>query len=46
MSKRPDPKQMTNRQRIARIEFLKERRAEDKKEMAILTEETIADLKS
>ena len=46
MSRRPDPKQMTSRQRVARIEHLKKRRAEDKAEITVLTEETIADLKS
>jgi hypothetical protein len=46
MSKRPDPKQLTNAKRVARIEHLKKRRAEDKDEIAVLTEETIADLKS
>jgi hypothetical protein len=46
MSKRPDPKHMTNSKRVQRIEHLKKRIAEDKKEMSILTEETIADLKS
>ena len=46
MSRRPDPKQITNAKRVQRIEHLKKRIAEDKKEMSILTEETIADLRS
>jgi hypothetical protein len=45
-AKRKDPKQMTNRQRVARIEFLEKRRAGDKTEMALLTEHVMADLNS
>ena len=37
MSRRPDPKQMTTRQRVSRIEYLKQRRHDDKAEMATLT---------
>jgi hypothetical protein len=46
MSRRPDPKQMTTRQRVVRIEYLKQRRHDDKAEMATLTELVMADLNS
>jgi hypothetical protein len=45
-AKRKDPKEMSNRQRVARIEFLEKRRAKDKAEMATLTEHVMADLNS
>lgn len=44
MSRRPDAKQLTNRQRIARAEFLDKRIIEDKAEKKHLTELIVADL--
>ncbi len=38
MPRRPDPKQLSNRQRLVRIEYLKSRRDGDKDEMKELTE--------
>jgi hypothetical protein len=42
--RRPDPKQMSTRQKVARIDYLKQRRHDDKAEMATLTDLVMADL--
>jgi hypothetical protein len=45
-AKRKDPKELSNSQRMRRIEFLNKRIRSDKAEAATLTEHLIADLKT